>query len=90
MAAATNSFAFGTFRLYQGRDAYTLADADIKNYFEGLMSDYEGAYYGMYFAEIADYFVFSSQSHFTSAFQEKYDMTPKKYRDTHSNHVMPD
>lgn len=40
-------------------------------------------------AEIADYFVFSSQSHFTSAFQEKYDMTPKKYRDTHSNHVMP-
>ncbi|MBQ1848763.1 MAG: DNA repair protein RecO [Lachnospiraceae bacterium] len=56
LAAATNSFAFGTFRLYQGRDAYTLADADIKNYFEGLMSDYEGAYYGMYFAEIADYY----------------------------------
>ena len=56
LAAATNSFAFGTFKLYQGRDAYTLADAEIKNYFEGLMSDFEGAYYGMYFAEIAAYY----------------------------------
>lgn len=56
LAAATNSFAFGTFKLYQGRDAYTLADAEIKNYFENLMSDFEGAYYGMYFAEIADYY----------------------------------
>ena len=56
LAAATNSFAFGTFKLFQGRDAYTLSDAEIKNYFEELMSDYEGAYYGMYFAEIADYY----------------------------------
>ena len=56
LAAATNSFAFGMFKLYQGRDAYTLADAEIKNYFENLMSDFEGAYYGMYFAEIADYY----------------------------------
>ena len=56
LAAATNSFAFGTFKLYQGRDAYSLVDAEIKNYFEGLMSDFEGAYYGMYFAEIADFY----------------------------------
>lgn len=56
LAAATNSFAFGTFKLYPGRDAYTLSDAEIKNYFQELMSDYEGAYYGMYFAEIADYY----------------------------------
>ena len=56
LAAATNSFAFGLFKLYQGRDAYPLADAEIKNYFEELMSDYEGAYYGMYFAEVADYY----------------------------------
>ena len=39
-------------------------------------------------AEIADYFVFSSQSHFTSAFQEKYGMTPKKYRDNYSSRAM--
>ncbi len=56
LAAATNSFAFGTFKLYPGRDAYTLSDADIRNYFQELMSDFEGAYYGMYFAEIADYY----------------------------------
>ncbi len=56
LAAATNSFAFGTFKLYPGRDAYTLSDADIQNYFQELMSDFEGAYYGMYFAEIADYY----------------------------------
>ena len=56
LAAAPNSFAFGLFKLYQGRDAYTLADAEIKNYFEELMSDFEGAYYGMYFAEVADFY----------------------------------
>lgn len=56
LGAATNSFAFGTFKLYQGRDAYTLAEAEIQNFFQELMSDYEGAYYGMYFAEIADFY----------------------------------
>ena len=29
---------------------------DIQNYFEDLRTDYIGAYYGMYFAEIADYY----------------------------------
>lgn len=56
LAAVTSCFAFGTFKLYPGRDAYTLSEAEIQNYFEALMSDYEGAYYGMYFAEIADYY----------------------------------
>lgn len=32
-------------------------------------------------SEIANYFLFSSQSHFTTAFQKKYGTTPKKYRD---------
>ncbi len=56
LAAATNLFAFGTFKLYAGRSSYTMTDADISNYFEALMADYEGAYYGMYFTEIADYY----------------------------------
>ncbi|MCH5343189.1 MAG: DNA repair protein RecO [Acetatifactor sp.] len=56
LAAATNPFCFGTFKLYVGRDSYTMADAEIQNYFEELMTDYEGAYYGMYFAEVADYY----------------------------------
>ena len=54
--AATNLFCFGTFKLYAGRDAYNLADAEISNYFEELRMDFEGAYYGMYFLEIADYY----------------------------------
>lgn len=54
--AATNLFCFGTFKLYQGRDSYTLAEAEISNYFEDLRLDFEGAYYGMYFLEIADYY----------------------------------
>ena len=54
--AATNLFCFGTFKLYRGRDSYTLAEAEIINYFEDLRMDFEGAYYGMYFLEIADYY----------------------------------
>ena len=55
-AAATNPFSFGRFKLFAGRDSYTVAEADIQNYFEELMTDYVGAYYGMYFAEVADYY----------------------------------
>ncbi len=56
LAAATNPFSFGLFKLYAGRDSYTLAEADISNFFSELMTDYEGAYYGIYFAEVADYY----------------------------------
>lgn len=56
MAAGTNPFSFGTFKLYEGKSSYTLAEADIQNYFEELRTDYIGAYYGMYFAEVADYY----------------------------------
>lgn len=33
-----------------------MADVEIQNYFEPLRRDYIGAYYGMYFAELADYY----------------------------------
>ena len=56
LAAATNPFSFGSFKLYAGRDSYNLSEADIQNYFQELMTDYVGAYYGMYFAEVADYY----------------------------------
>ena len=56
LSAATNPFSFGTFKLYEGRDSYTVAEAEIQNYFAELMTDYIGAYYGMYFAEVADYY----------------------------------
>lgn len=56
LAAATSPFCFGTFKLYRGRDSYTVAEAEIQNFFEDLMTDYVGACYGMYFAEVADYY----------------------------------
>lgn len=56
LAAATNPFSFGTFRLYAGKSSYNVADVEIRNYFEELRTDFTGAYYGMYFAEVADYY----------------------------------
>ena len=55
-SAAANPFSFGTFKLYVGKSSYNIMDADISNYFEGLRADFEGAYYGIYFLEIADYY----------------------------------
>lgn len=54
--ASTNLFCFGRFKLYAGKEAYTLSETEISNYFEDLRMDFEGAYYGMYFLEIADYY----------------------------------
>jgi len=56
LAGAANPFSFGVFKLYEGRSSYTVAEADIRNYFEELRRDFVAAYYGMYFAEIADYY----------------------------------
>lgn len=56
LAATTNPFSFGMFKLYIGKSSYTIQEADIKNYFEELRTDYIGAYYGMYFVEVMDYF----------------------------------
>lgn len=56
LMAATNLFAFGEFCLYPGRNSYTMTDAGIQNFFEELRMDYEGAYYGMFFLELCDYY----------------------------------
>ena len=56
LAAATAPFSFGNFKLYEGKNSYTLTEADIQNYFEELRTDYIGACYGMYFSEVADYY----------------------------------
>ncbi len=54
--AAAGPFCFGTFKLYAGRNSYTMAAAEISNYFEELRGDLEGACYGMYFLEVADFY----------------------------------
>lgn len=56
LAAGTGPFSYGSFKMYEGRNSFTIIEADIQNYFEGLRQDYIGAYYGMYFTEIADYY----------------------------------
>lgn len=56
LMACSGPFVFGTFLLYEGRDAYTLAGAEVKNYFREIAEDMEAACYGSYFLEFADYY----------------------------------
>ncbi len=55
-SATTCPFCFGNFKLYEGRDAYNIAEAEIKNYFEEFRNDVDASFYAAYFAEIADYY----------------------------------
>lgn len=41
-------------------------------------------------SEISEYLNFSSQSHFTSSFQQLYNMTPKRYRNLQTSVETPD
>lgn len=56
LLAATNPFCFGEFKLYEGRASYSISEASISNYFEGLREDFEGACLGIYFLEVMDYY----------------------------------
>ena len=56
LVGVTSPFTFGTFEVYEGRTSYTLVSASVSNYFEELRMDVEGAYYGFYFLDIANYY----------------------------------
>ena len=49
-------FSFGTFKLYEGRNSYTIVEANIENYFEGFRQNFESACYGSYFLEIVSFY----------------------------------
>lgn len=56
LMACSCPFVFGNFSLYEGRDAYTLVQAEIQNYFREIAEDMEAACYGSYFLEFSDYY----------------------------------
>lgn len=56
LMAAANVFAFGEFQIYVSRNSSGISQASIKNYFGELMQDFEGACFGQYFLEFADYY----------------------------------
>jgi DNA repair protein RecO (recombination protein O) len=56
LSGCVEPFCFGTFKLFAGRNSYTIVEADIENYFEGFRGDLEGACYGTFFLEIASYY----------------------------------
>ena len=56
LMGVTNPFCFGEFLLFEGRNSYNVMQGEISNYFMELSADLEGAYYGFYFLELADYY----------------------------------
>ena len=49
-------FAYGKFKLFEGRDSYNIISAEIANYFEEISDDIESTCYGTYFLEMLDYY----------------------------------
>lgn len=56
LLAGTDPLTFGTFKLISGKNAYTLVEVKIVNYFDELKKDIDRVYYGFYFLELASYF----------------------------------
>ena len=56
LKASSAPFVFGTFSLYEGRDAYSLVSVEVQNYFREITENMEAACYGSYFLEFADYY----------------------------------
>ncbi|MFV0362796.1 MAG: DNA repair protein RecO [Suipraeoptans sp.] len=56
MVGQTSPFVYAEFKLYEGRNSYTINGISVLNYFEELRRDMEGVYYGIYFADLANYY----------------------------------
>lgn len=56
LVGVTRPFSFGTFYVYPGRTAYSLHKAEIRQYFEEIVTDVSNSLYGSYFLEFASAF----------------------------------
>ncbi|MCD7819988.1 MAG: DNA repair protein RecO [Lachnospiraceae bacterium] len=56
LLAAATPFAFGSFTVYEGKNAYTLVQAEISDYFREVREDIFAACYACYFMELAEYY----------------------------------
>ena len=56
LAGSVEPFCVGTFKLFVGKNSYTIIEADIENYFEGFRQDLEGACYGTFFLELTNFY----------------------------------
>jgi DNA repair protein RecO (recombination protein O) len=56
LSGCVEPFCFGTFKLFVGKNSYTIVEADIENYFEGFRQDLEGACYGTFLLELTSYY----------------------------------
>ena len=55
-------FVMGAFTLYEGRDAYTVKNIEVKEYFHELTFDMDKYCYGSYFCEIMAYFTHEGEA----------------------------
>lgn len=60
LMACSQPFAFGQFTLYQGRNSYTVNQAEIENYFEGIKTDLTKITYASYFCELAAFLTYEN------------------------------
>lgn len=56
LQAATGLFVFGTFEAYEGKTAWNVVKAEIREHFLEIAKDLDLTAYGCYFLEAADYF----------------------------------
>ncbi len=56
LSGVVEPFCFGQFKLYEGKNSYTVQEAHISNYFETFRQNFDASMYGMFFMELADYY----------------------------------
>ena len=56
LLAAANPFVMGRFTLIPGKNAYTLTEADVKDYFRELAMMIPDVYIGFYFLDLVDFY----------------------------------